>query len=262
MKKINFYTPILIILFLLNTQISEAQFFKKLKQKFSKKETIEKLYVSDSAQIFKNWDLGASDIIATVFTESDPKKRTHIVGDIAEDGSFSYKLPDSIGTFVPIGRYAEECTNAQEVVIKNAEVKMGLAKLYVGQNKEFTGSLHTVSSKEAVYNSGSNIENNGEKGDTYLLIYADGEASIHIKCEKKFTMRNQKGQAYKDQLDAESAIAIDLKKGWNLLRSRVTENIPVGMGLHFTKKELTIVDALPNDSMWVYQPTENKLKIN
>ncbi len=245
-------------MFVANIQTSQAQFFKKLKQKLSKKEKKEKLYVSDSAQVFQNWEQGSSDIIAFVLTEFDASKRTHIVGSIHESGSFIYKLPDSIGTSVPVSAFAEKCTNAQNATIKNPEVKMALVKLFVGRNKSFVGSLDAVNPVEAVYNLGQNKENNGEKGDTYLLVYADGEASIQIKCNKKFTMRNAKGQAYKDMLDAESAIDIQLKQGWNLLRTEVTESIPVGEGLHFTKNEITIVDALPEDIKWVYQTNTNQ----
>jgi len=256
MKKFKFYISALLTLFLLSGQSTHAQFFKKLKQKLVKKEKKEKLYVSDTAKVFQHWDRGASDIIAFVLTEFDTKKRTHIVGKILENGSFTYKLPDSISTSVPISAFAEECTNTQDAVIENDEVQMALVKLFVGQNKAFTGSLNTVNPIEARFNLGSNKENNGEKGDTYLLVYADGQASINLKCNKKFTMRNLKGQAYKDKLDAESAIDINLKKGWNILRTRVTENMPVGMALHFTKNELTIVDALPNDIQWVHEPTK------
>lgn len=260
MKKIknsNFCLLILTFILVANVQSSQAQFFKKLKEKVSMKKPKIELQVSDTSQVFNTWNHGASDLVLFVVTEFDPSKRTHIVGKITEDGSFSYKLPDSIGTSVPISAYAEECTNAQDATIKNPEVKMALAKLLVGQNKEFIGAMNAVNPVEAVYNLGNNKEHNGEKGDTYLWVYADGEASIHIKCHKKFTMRNEKGQAYKDKVDAESNINIELKKGWNLLRTKVTESIPVSMSLHYTKNELSIVDALPEDIQWVYQSNKN-----
>lgn len=246
----------IVFLFLGSLQTSQAQFFKKLKNKLSKKEnSVKELYTSNANQTFNDWDQGASDIIAYIVSELDTSKRTHIIGNIEEDGSFTYKLPDSIATSVPISAYAEECTNAQEAIIKNPEVKMGLAKLLVGQNKEFIGAMKAFKTGEAAHNFGSSKGSDDEIGDTYLWVYADGEASIQLKCHKKFVMLNEKGQAYKDKMDSETNRNIQLKKGWNILRTQVTKNIPVGAeSLHYTKNELSIVDALPEDIQWEYQP--------
>jgi len=256
-KKNNFYLPILIFILVTNVQTNQAQFFKKLKEKISKKTPKVELQVSDTSQVFNGWKPGASDIILYVVTEFDASKRTHVVGSINEDGSFTYKLPDSIQTSVPVNALTEECTHQSDTTIENTQVKISFAKLLVGQNKSFVGNLNPVNPVEAVYNLGENKENNGEKGEYYWFVYSDGYASIQLKCIKNFTMRDAKGRAYKDTLEAESMIAIQLKKGWNLLRTEVIESIPVGAAVHFTKNKVTIVDKLPDDIKWVYQSNKN-----
>lgn len=260
MKKIKnstYYLFILTFILVANVQTSEAQFFKKLKEKVSKKKPKNAMQVSDTSQVFTNWNHGASDIVLFVVTEFDTSNRTHLVGKITDHGSFNYALPDSIQTSVPVSALTEECTNQNDAVIENTEVKISIAKLLVGQDKAFIGNMNAASSVEVAYNLGSNKEKNDEIGEYYWFVYADGDATIQLKCIKEVTMRNEKGQAYKDPIDAESMISVDFKKGWNLLKTEVTETIPVGMTWHFTKNKISIVNELPHDIKWVYQSNKN-----
>jgi len=106
-------------------------------------------------------------------------------------------LPDSIDTSVPIQAWAQGCTNSKEAVINNPEVKIAAAILLVGQNKQFIGGITPVNPVEAVFNTGKNVEETrAEIGDYYLLVYADGDASISIKCNnsKKFSAKDVEGK--------------------------------------------------------------------
>ncbi|SFZ93428.1 hypothetical protein SAMN05428642_103128 [Flaviramulus basaltis] len=256
---------ILLLLFTLILVIPnvEAQLLKKLKQKVLGKDSKEGLltgmFVSETNQVFKDWDMGEADIVLSFHPADSTQKGTQKIGKILDDGSFSYQLPDSILTSVPVRSFISECTNKEETIVKNDSVTISPAFIRVGQNNKFIGYIVPASSIKTSYNTISGgLINNGHLGHYYLPIYANGEATIELNCVKKVKMEDGKGFAFKTKVPVDEYFNYEFKKGWNLVDVHVIDNLLVGESYHYIERSWSVIEKLPNNSVWVFIPVINK----
>ncbi|MBD1262189.1 hypothetical protein HZY62_16430 [Maribacter polysiphoniae] len=240
-----------------------AQFLKKLKGKVLGKEQHEGLlkgmFVSENDQVFKKWDLGEADIVLSFHPSDSTQKGTERIGGIKENGSFSYQMPDSIRTSVPIRAFISECTNKEEAIVKNDAVTISPASIMVGQNNRFIGYIIPASTVKTSYNTmGGGIMNNGHLGHYYLPIYASGDATVKLDCIKKVKMEDGKGFAFKTKVPVDEYFDYELKKGLNQIDVHVIDNLLVGQSYHFIERGWSVVDEIPSNTLWVFIPIVNK----
>lgn len=209
-------------------------------------------FVSESNRVFGNWNRGEAEIVVMVLTGRN--KRTFTAGTIGEDGSFAFRLPESVGTSVPVSSYSRRCTNQQNEVLDGSEVKLAYVGLYARQNGEAIGGLIPAIPVRAAYNMNVGNINNGNLGKYYVWVYADGDTSVQINCRKKVDMTDGKEVQYKD-IEVEDRFNFQFKKGWNLVRAEVLDSIWVGLTKHYLEREWTVVSDFPDNVKWVFRAT-------
>lgn len=252
MKKLRII--ILGILLVSGVQSGQAQFLKKLKKAvLGNEEAKPTEKTSDLDQKFDDWDQGAADIIAISVFSDDFNKYRQIVGKIQPDGSFSFKMPDSLKTWVPIGVYGSDCENSEEAVVENPEVKLAGNQMHIFKNGEYLGAISPANPVAAAYNVNQSGVNNGNLGKYYLWIYADGDALATIDCTKISTVTDGKETIY-PKMPLEDTFDLHYKKGWNIVEVDVLDNIWAGLTKQYLERTWKVVEELPKDVSWVFRP--------